>query len=87
MRLLFFARAIQERLRGLRKHLFVVLTLLIVCGAIFLSGIATQPVLRLHQPGKPLLRRGARDDALKTYSEALKRVPGIPRSAGPSKTD
>ena len=37
-----FARAVPQRLRGLRKQLFVVVTLLIVCGAIFRSAVATR---------------------------------------------
>ncbi len=37
-----FARAIPQQRRALRKQLFVVVTLLIVCGAIFRSAVATR---------------------------------------------
>jgi hypothetical protein len=37
-----FSRALPGRLKDLRKHLFVILVLLIVCGAIFRSAVTTR---------------------------------------------
>ena len=70
-------------LPGISQNLFIILLLLIVGGAVVRSALAT----RLNGPsaffahielGNLLLKRGAREDALRGYSEALQHAPNDP---------